>query len=108
MEQAVVIGGGSGIGAALVQRYRDDGLPVSVWDISGDRDVTCDVADPSSVDAAVGRMAVLPTEVTITAGIGHSGLLADATAEEWDHVMAVNARGPWLCMRGLARVLRSA
>jgi NAD(P)-dependent dehydrogenase (short-subunit alcohol dehydrogenase family) len=108
MHHAVVIGGGSGIGAAVARRYRDDGVPVSVWDVTGERDVTCDVSDPASIEAAVAGMTTLPTEVTITAGVGHSGLLADAGADEWDRIMAVNARGPWLCMRGLAKAMQAA
>jgi len=75
---------------------------VVVWDVGGERDVSCDVADPGAIDAAVAetrRRWGVPHWVTVTAGIGHSGMLADAGADEFDRVMAVNARGPWLCMR---------
>jgi 3-oxoacyl-[acyl-carrier protein] reductase len=34
-------------------------------------------------------------------------LLVDVTADEFDRVFAVNTRGPWLCLRSWARVLRS-
>ena len=50
---AVVVGGSSGIGAAVVDLYRAQGRPVLVWDIAGKPDVECDVADPKSVDRAV-------------------------------------------------------
>jgi NAD(P)-dependent dehydrogenase (short-subunit alcohol dehydrogenase family) len=52
---AVVVGGGSGIGAAVADRYRDRGVPVVVWDIAGDRDVTCDIAVPDDIDVALAR-----------------------------------------------------
>jgi len=31
--------------------------------------------------------------------VGHAGLLAEVPPDEFDRVMRVNARGPWLCMR---------
>ncbi len=99
---ALVIGGGSGIGAALVDAYRAQGMTVVNWDIEGKHDVTCDVREPDAIDDAVGLTRMrwgIPTAVTVTAGVGHSGLLTEAEPDEFDHVMRVNARGPWLCMR---------
>jgi NAD(P)-dependent dehydrogenase (short-subunit alcohol dehydrogenase family) len=105
---ALVIGGGSGIGAALAAAYRAAGTDTVVWDVAGQRDVTCDVADPGAVDRAVDethRSRGVPSWVTVTCGIGHSGLLTDVPADEFDRIMAVNARGPWLCLRAWARVM---
>ena len=48
----------------------------------------------------------VPSCVTVTAGVGHAGLLAEAEPEEFDRVMRVNARGPWLCMRAWVGALR--
>jgi NAD(P)-dependent dehydrogenase (short-subunit alcohol dehydrogenase family) len=107
---AVVVGGGSGIGAALVAAYRTRDVPTVTWDIAGERDLTCDVTDPNAVEQAVvetTRRFGIPRWVTITAGVGHGGLLLDVAPEEFDRVMAVNTRGPWLCLRGWARVLRA-
>jgi NAD(P)-dependent dehydrogenase (short-subunit alcohol dehydrogenase family) len=107
---AVVIGGGSGIGAALVEAYRAQGTPVAAWDVAGDPDITCDIADPAAVEAAVEetqRRFGVPTWVTVTAGVGHGGLLLDVDPAEFDRIMTVNTRGPWLCLRGWARVLRA-
>ncbi|HEY1650641.1 MAG TPA: SDR family oxidoreductase [Acidimicrobiales bacterium] len=107
---ALVVGGASGIGAALVAAYRAAGTPVATWDVAGEPDVTCDVADPDAVDAAVeetrGRFGV-PTWVTVTAGVGHAGLLLDVDPAEFDRIVTVNTRGPLLCLRGWARVLRA-
>ena len=99
---ALVIGGASGIGAALTDAYRAQGMTAVTWDIEGRHDVTCDVREPDAIDDAVGLTRMrwgIPTAVTVTAGVGHSGLLTDAEPDEFDHVMRVNARGPWLCMR---------
>jgi NAD(P)-dependent dehydrogenase (short-subunit alcohol dehydrogenase family) len=98
----LVVGGGSGIGAALADAYRAQGATAVTWDIEGRHDVTCDVREPDAIDDAVGLTRMrwgIPSAVTITAGVGHSGLLTEAEPEEFDHVMRVNARGPWLCMR---------
>jgi NAD(P)-dependent dehydrogenase (short-subunit alcohol dehydrogenase family) len=106
---AVVVGGGSGIGAALVAAYRSRGTATVTWDIAGQRDLTCDVTQPDAVERAVEettRRFGLPRFITVTAGVGHGGMLVDVDPEDFDRVMAVNARGPWLCLRGWARVLR--
>ncbi len=104
---ALVVGGASGIGAAVVTRLRATGTAVSVWDIAGDADVTCDISDPAQVDAAI-RTTVetigVPSTVTVCAGIGHSGLLLDADPAQFDHVFGVNTKGVWLAMRAAARV----
>ena len=101
--RSVVVGGASGIGAAVVDRQRRAGLTVVSWDVRGDADVECDVADPASVDRSieetVDRIGV-PELVTVTAGVGHSGMLLDVTPDEWDRVMRINTRGPMLVMRG--------
>ena len=105
---ALVIGGGSGIGAALAARYRAAGITAVVWDIDGERDVTCDVAEPDRVDEAVGATTLrwgVPSWVTVTAGVGHFGTLLDAAPDDFDRVMRVNARGPWLCMRAWVQAM---
>jgi NAD(P)-dependent dehydrogenase (short-subunit alcohol dehydrogenase family) len=110
-ETAVVVGGASGIGAAVADGYRSRGEPVLVWDIAGKPDVECDVADPASVDRALAEtlgLIGLPGPVTITAGIGHGAMLLDLPVEEWDRVLTVNARGPWLVMRAIAKALIGA
>src|SRR5690242_6579245 len=95
----VVVGGASGIGAAVVESERAAGAAVVVWDIAGTYDIMCDVTDPASIDAAVEetRSSVgVPSEVTVTAGVGHSGMLLGLPVDEWDRVIAVNTRGPLL------------
>jgi NAD(P)-dependent dehydrogenase (short-subunit alcohol dehydrogenase family) len=48
----VVVGGGSGIGGAVVKRLRGAGQEVLVWHLVGG-DITCDISDPDSVVAAM-------------------------------------------------------
>jgi NAD(P)-dependent dehydrogenase (short-subunit alcohol dehydrogenase family) len=107
----LVVGGASGIGAAVADLERARGATVVVWDVAGTYDAKCDVTDPASVDAALEETRAqvgVPSEVTVTAGIGHSGMLLDVPIEEWDRVIAVNARGPLLVMRALARAMIDA
>jgi NAD(P)-dependent dehydrogenase (short-subunit alcohol dehydrogenase family) len=104
---AVVVGGASGIGAAVVARYRNADREVVSWDLHDPADFRCDVTDEDQIDdalaATIARCTDAPTELTVTAGIGHSGLLTEITRAEWDRVLAVNLTGPWLVMRAWAR-----
>lgn len=106
MTTAVVVGGGSGIGAAVVAAQRAQGVDVLVWDVSTGADVHCDITNPQQVDAATAdtleRIGV-PDLVTVTAGIGHAAMFLDAPADDWDRVVGTNAKGVWLVMRSLAR-----
>jgi len=111
MSGAVVVGGASGIGAAVVAQQQALGLEVVVWDVAGSFDVECDVSDPAQVDAAVSATldrVGIPGIVSVCAGIGHSGMLLDTDPAEFDRVMGVNAKGAWLAMRGMARAMLDA
>lgn len=102
---SVVVGGASGIGAAVVARQRDRGDTVVVWDRVPGADVACDVSDPEQVRAALDATLAevgAPDTATITSGIGHGGLLRDVAPEEFDRVLGVNTKGAWLAMRALA------
>lgn len=105
------MGGASGIGAAVADRHRAAGTDVTVWDVADGADIVCDITDPGQVAAAVSRTVDQlgsPDTVTITAGIGHGGLLLDASSDDWDRVMAVNAKGVWFAMCALARPMLAA
>ena len=109
--RSVVVGGASGIGAAIAAAQRAAGRTVVVWDIADPCDIACDIRDPKQIDTAMGdtlgRIGV-PDQVTISAGIGHAGPLLDLEPDEWDRVMATNARGPWLAMRAAAKAMIDA
>ena len=90
MTHAVVTGGNSGIGAAVVARLRERGLEVAVADLP---DV--DVRDEAQVREAVRGADVLVN----AAGIGSTTNAPDTPVEVWDDVFAVNARGTFLCCK---------
>ena len=101
-----MIGGGSGIGAAVASQFRNNGAPTLVWDVSQNADITCDISGPGQITAAIARTLDqfgVPTNLTITAGVGHTGKLLDVSVDDWDRVMGINAKGIWLAMREFAR-----
>ncbi|MGZ5392422.1 MAG: SDR family NAD(P)-dependent oxidoreductase [Mycobacterium sp.] len=107
---AVVTGGASGIGAAVVARLRDAGDAVVVWDLAGG-DIACDISDPTSVTAAVEETlkTVGTFERFVTcAGIGASGMLLEQTPDDWRRILDINLTGSWLAIRAAARAMIDA
>jgi len=107
---AVVTGGASGIGAAVVRRLHEGGASVAVFDLNLSNipdyafGVVVNVADDASVtagvDAVVSKFGRLDIVVN-NAGIGAQGDVAGNDDEEWHRVWDVN-------VVGMARVSRAA
>jgi len=107
---AIVTGGGSGIGSAVVSRLRAAGMDVVVWDVKGG-DIDCDISDPDAVSEAIAKTVAghgVPQRFVACAGIGASGLLLDAAESEWRRVIDTNLTGTWLCLRAVAREMIDA
>jgi 2-dehydro-3-deoxy-L-rhamnonate dehydrogenase (NAD+) len=92
---ALVTGGASGIGAAVVERLREGGADVRVFDLAnGD-----DVRDSAQLDAAVDRLPRLDVLVCC-AGVGGDSLhTEDVGNEEWERVHAINLNGVFYANR---------
>jgi NAD(P)-dependent dehydrogenase (short-subunit alcohol dehydrogenase family) len=108
---ALVSGGASGIGAAVVETLRAAGSRVVVLDINEPHDYRCDVSDPAAVDASiaavVGSLGV-PTRVVTCAGIARAGMLLDQSPIDFRQVFDVNLVGTWLVLRAAARAMIDA
>jgi 2-hydroxycyclohexanecarboxyl-CoA dehydrogenase len=99
VKNAVVTGGGSGIGLAIVERLRADGLHVATIDLNpGDDEFghAADVTDRAAVEAAFTaiRGQLGPVGVLVNAaGLDCFKRFSDVTFERWQKVIDVNLNG---------------
>lgn len=124
---ALVTGAAAGIGRATAQRLAAEGASLMLVDLQaetlaetaalcdGDRGKiivqTCDVSDPSQVEAAVrrcvGELGKLDVLVNI-AGILSLDHTHELTLERWNQVLAINLTGTFLfCKAALPHLLAS-
>jgi 2-hydroxycyclohexanecarboxyl-CoA dehydrogenase len=118
---AVVTGGGSGIGRAIVHRLAEDGFATAILDLdSGAAELVAgevrekgheasavggvDVSDRAQVDGAVRRIHDVygPVSVLVNnAGLTGFKKFLHITDEVWDRVIAVNLNGPFYCAQAV-------
>ena len=126
---AIVTGAGQGIGAATARRMAEEGAKVVVSDVNEETgravadgigsDAVFVKADVSSLEDvrqlmsatvdAFGRLDVLHNN----AGVHETGFTPQATSTElaeevWDKVIAINLKGPWMCSKYAAPLLKDA
>jgi NAD(P)-dependent dehydrogenase (short-subunit alcohol dehydrogenase family) len=121
---AVVTGGASGYGVGVCEVLAEAGAKVVVADINGDGAaamaeslrasgceadwVQVDLTDEASIVAAVAQIAErhgAPWLLVNNAGSQDREMLLEMSAAEWDRMHAVNARGPFLMTREVARAM---
>ncbi|GGE02357.1 oxidoreductase [Aureimonas endophytica] len=123
---AFVTGAAGGLGLATARAFAEAGAAVALADVSEDAvreaadglaraghraiGIRCDVADEAQVAAAVDR--TVAELGRLDAAYNNAGLhapsveTADALAEDFDRVIAINLRGVWLCMKHQLRHMR--
>jgi NAD(P)-dependent dehydrogenase (short-subunit alcohol dehydrogenase family) len=124
----VVTGAGGGLGRAFSEGFAAEGARIVAADVDAagaERTaqalraagadavgVTVDVADEGSTAAmaaaateAFGAIDVLVNNAAVYAGIRRA-TFDEITVDEWDRVMAVNLKGPWLCAKACLPALR--
>ena len=107
MKNAIVTGGGSGIGLAVAHRLRADGMHVATLDITpSDADLafTADVTDPAQVDEALNAIRAQLGPVTVlvnAAGLEKFKRFTDLRFEDWQRVIDVNLNGVFHCVQAV-------
>ncbi|MUL83405.1 MULTISPECIES: SDR family NAD(P)-dependent oxidoreductase [unclassified Mycolicibacterium] len=107
MKNAVVTGGGSGIGAAIATRLRADGLNVARLDLQPSDDEfahVADVTDRAAVDAALNaiRAQLGPISVLVNAaGLDCFKRFSDVSFEKWQQIIDVNLNGVFHCVQAV-------
>ena len=117
---AMVTGGGRGLGAAICRALAEDGIRVIVADVQEDLadktaaelqgdgfdaaplylDVTDERACAAAIDEMVERRGSLDVLVN-NAGIDRTVPIEELDVAEWDRIMAVNLRGPFVMARAV-------
>jgi len=107
LSRAVVTGGTRGIGRAIVTALVDSGYEVvAVATTQPDEppagaDVRiCDVTDEGAVTELFADLGAIDILVN-NAGVSSSNPLRRTSIAEWQHNLAVNATGPFLCTRAV-------
>ena len=116
---AIVTGAASGIGRASAVAFAREGAKVAVVDIQADASndtvevirqaggealfVPCDVTDAGQVSGVVEQCVKVFGRIDCAmncAGVlGEMAATDECTEENFDHVMRINLRGVWLCMK---------
>jgi 2-hydroxycyclohexanecarboxyl-CoA dehydrogenase len=117
--RALVTGGASGIGAAIVRRFAAEGAEVLVGDIAfdaaealaaevGGRALALDVADHERTRQAITGAGTLDILVN-NAGVGDTmGWFTDLTPELWRRTIAVNFEGVLACTHAALPAMQRA
>jgi len=114
---AIITGASFGIGRATAIAFAERGANVALVDNVEDSEtlntiksmggntifIKCDVSKSAEVQGMVEKTVKAFGRLDYAfnnAGIeGASAPTADCTEENWDHVIGVNLKGPWLCMK---------
>jgi NAD(P)-dependent dehydrogenase (short-subunit alcohol dehydrogenase family) len=106
--RVLITGAAGGLGRAFAEGFAAQGDEVIGADLDPGRvtvgqPVAVDVADSASVAAMAARVG--PVDALINNAAIYAGLTRapfyELEESEWDRVMAVNLKGPWLCAKHL-------
>ncbi|HEV2310909.1 MAG TPA: SDR family oxidoreductase, partial [Acidimicrobiia bacterium] len=120
---ALVTGGGAGLGEAISHRLAAEGAAVAVADIDegaaarvaatiideGGRaaPMACDVTRTADVEAAVREATELGPlrTLVLSAAIENRKSVLECSDEDWQSVLDIDLKGPFLCMRAAIPVI---
>jgi NAD(P)-dependent dehydrogenase (short-subunit alcohol dehydrogenase family) len=105
---AIITGGASGIGNAIVRKFYEAGANVHVLDVNeieeGERIHFhhCDVSNHQEVHEKIERIVIEPIDILVNnAGIGFVGDLLGTSEEDMDRLFSINVKGVYNCMHAI-------
>ncbi len=120
-----ITGGGSGIGAAMVEAFAEQGARVAFVDIAQEESkalvdrlsrarheplfIACDLTDISALEAAMAEAGARlgPVEALVNNAANDKRQSAESVEEaDWDHAMAVNLKHQFFAARIARRAMR--
>ena len=101
---ALVTGGAGGLGRAICAELAAAGAEVVPADLKGDG-LRLDITDDRAVAAALGRLKRLDILVN-NAAIDFTVPIDDLTIAQWDAVLRVNLRAPFILCKQAARIMK--
>ena len=110
-QRALVTGGARGLGAAICRELAGSGMEVLCADIRpssspGISSLTLDIGDEQAVAKAIGAMDRLDVLVN-NAGVDFTLPIEALSLDQWDQVMRVNLRAPFVLARHAARLMKA-
>lgn len=109
---AVVVGGASGMGNAVVRQLAAEGCRTHVLDIAQSADgvfQSCDVQDYGQVSRCVGNVVEQEGRIDllfVAAGVHLFADIEDTSIEEFERVLATNLKGPFYVLKEVLPVMR--
>ncbi len=118
---AMITGAARGLGAATARMLVEGGCRVALLDTNAGRlsavaadfgpdamSIVADISCPNEVETAVGRVLDEFGRIDYLvncAGVDHTLSVADLSVEQWDRILGVNLRGPFLLTRSVFPIM---
>lgn len=128
-QQTVLVTGASrGIGAAIAERFAKMGMNVVIHYLQSHEaandvarrcisyganamTISADLRSSEQIERMKEKLSsrgLLPHILVNNAGISHYGLLSDLSEDEWDRILDINLKGPFLCTKAFMPAMISA
>lgn len=105
-KMALVAGGSSGIGAAVVERLRRDGMNVLIADLDTDADIVVDIASGDAISRHEQVLSTVDVLVNSAGIVGPNKPCWQVSEKEWRRTVDVNLTGMFLMCRSVIPGMR--